>query len=194
MEGKYYWISNLGPLQLYRNEREISPNVPVLYWDFPVLLIHLDEEWNLEQNTGCNLKKFEYDHHYFSLIIIDYHSVPYESDKPHVDTSMIKLCKAHNSAHPPLNGISLLSSSLSSTAVSWVQQRATFLLVYPPPPSTSIGMLNSFTILTHSLETTDQWSFQIVLNIYDFFDYLVVLFILIGGTWYMLFTHKWWRI
>lgn len=130
----------------------------------------------------------------FSLIIIDYHSVPCESDKPHVDTSMIKLCKAHNSAHPPLNGISLLSSSLSSTAVSWVQQRATFLLVYPPPPSTSIGMLNSFTILTHSLETTDQWSFQIVLNIYDFFYYLVVLFILIGGTWYMLFTHKWWRI
>lgn len=107
-----------------------------------------------------------------------YHVVPYESDKPYVDTSIIKLWKAHNLAHTPWNGISLLSSSLSRTAVSWVQQRATFLLVYPPPPRTSIGMLNSFTILTHSLKTTDEWSFQIVLN-----NYIFVVFFLVILKW-----------
>ena len=35
--------------------------------------------------------------------------------------------------------------------VSKVQHLATFLTVYPPPPSTSVGTLKLFTNFTHSL-------------------------------------------
>lgn len=56
----------------------------------------------------------------FLLIIIDYYFVLYEFDKLYVDISMIKLCKVYNFVYLLLNGISLLSFLLSSTAVSWV--------------------------------------------------------------------------
>ncbi|OMJ16442.1 hypothetical protein AYI70_g6590 [Smittium culicis] len=46
---------------------------------------------------------------------------------------------------------SLLSgSSPHIIPVSYAQQRATFLIVYPPPPTTSIGILNFFINFTHS--------------------------------------------
>ena len=58
---------------------------------------------------------------------------------------------SHQFYHAPVYGNSLLISVSSRREVSYVQQRATFLIVYPPPPSTNVGILNDFTYLTQSL-------------------------------------------
>ena len=46
----------------------------------------------------------------------------------------------------------LLISVSSNNDVSYAQHLATLRIVYPPPPNTSVGILNDLTYLTHSLE------------------------------------------
>lgn len=49
-----------------------------------------------------------------------------------------------------VNGSSFDICSSTNSDVSYVQHRATFLSVYPPPPTTRVGTLRFFTNFTHS--------------------------------------------
>ena len=55
----------------------------------------------------------------------------------------------HRKYEVNVDSLPLAISESNATAVSNVQHLATFLIVYPPPPSTSSGRLNFLTKLTH---------------------------------------------